>query len=306
MNDGALDDVSLNSFAETVLPFRDATYIARFCEKLLGEGVVAPADLLGTSKKALETKLAMHAAFSYAEMADTISLRSAIERARRAQGSSNFQVPPAGDSVETPRRRQQQRSRSGGASRHRHGSRSPSGRLGGGRRGARKNSRPRRGGHDRPESSGPARGPQHQRHQRQQNGKKKPPIWAAVEEGDEAAVRQLLEEGCDHEEKHNGWSPLMKAAEEGHVDIMQRLLDRGADMEVANRKGRTALSFAAAPSMKRPTAVGTLRLLLEHGADAAGKDDEGLTPKARAVIEKRAEAIVVFEEFEQKGSAAKP
>ena len=75
--------VTLNGLAETVLPFRTSEYIAGFCEKLLGEGIVDPADLLTVSKEALEMKLSTHAAFNFIEMADTISLRNAIERMKR-------------------------------------------------------------------------------------------------------------------------------------------------------------------------------------------------------------------------------
>ena len=89
----------------------------------------------------------------------------------------------------------------------------------------------------------------------------------------------------------------MKAAEEDLVDIMRLLLDRNADMNVTNRKGRTALSFAAAPSMKRRTACKTLRLLLDFGARDT-QDDQGLTAKARANKEQRSDALAIFRDFE--------
>ena len=89
----------------------------------------------------------------------------------------------------------------------------------------------------------------------------------------------------------------MKAAEEDLVDIMRLLLDRNADMNVTNRKGRTALSFAAAPSMKRRTACRTLKLLLESGAKET-KDDQGLIAKARARKEQRSDALAIFRDFE--------
>ena len=90
----------------------------------------------------------------------------------------------------------------------------------------------------------------------------------------------------------------MKAAEEGHADIIRLLLDKHADVEACNSKGRGALSFAAAPSMKRPTPVNALRLLLQRGADMSRVDSLGMTAKARARKEKRDEAVAVFEEFE--------
>ena len=68
-------------------------------------------------------------------------------------------------------------------------------------------------------------------------------------------------------------------------------------MNVTNKKGRTALSFAAAPSMKRKTACRTLKLLLECGAKETQKDDEGLTAIARAKKEQRSDALAVFRDF---------
>ena len=93
----------------------------------------------------------------------------------------------------------------------------------------------------------------------------------------------------------------MKAAEENHAGILQLLLDKNVDLEVVNRKGRSALS-AAAPSMRRPTATSTLRLLLEVGADISKCDKNGLTAKARAIDEGRMEAPFIFREFGAKAA----
>ena len=64
------------------------------------------------------------------------------------------------------------------------------------------------------------------------------------------------------------------------------------------RHGKTALSFAACPSMKRNTACDTLRILLEYNADPSQKDDEGLTPKDHAVRENRQDALKILHQFE--------
>mmetsp|Transcript_104643 Transcript_104643/g.223663 ORF Transcript_104643/g.223663 Transcript_104643/m.223663 type:complete len:309 (-) Transcript_104643:86-1012(-) len=292
-----LSGVSLNGLAETVLPFRTAEYIGGFCEKLLGEGIAEPADLLCTSSEALETKLSTHAAFNFIEMADTLSLRSAVERAGRAPsvGAGAKDDPMKGCS-KAHGRSERSRSRDGvsqrprnrgGKQRRGRRSRSESPRCGDGR-GQRDNSRPLRG-RDRQAPKKPEQS--------------KPELWAAIERGDQAAVLRLLQEGREPEERYSGWSPLMKAAEEDRVEIMRLLLEKGVDLEVVNKKGRGALSFAAAPSMKRPTPTGALRLLLEHGADAARKDNDGNTAKARAIKEKREEAVAIFEEFEAKAAA---
>ena len=91
----------------------------------------------------------------------------------------------------------------------------------------------------------------------------------------------------------------MKSAEEGAVEIMRMLLAN--DLEASNKKRRSALSFAAAPSNNgsevRPTPVATLRLLLESGAKTQCKDVMGRTAKDRAVHEKRDDAVAILEEF---------
>ena len=85
---------------------------------------------------------------------------------------------------------------------------------------------------------------------------------------------------------------------------MTLLLRKSVDVEAKNKKGRSALSFAAAPSMNgstaRPTRPQAIWLLLEHGADPTSKDERGKTAEERAAAEKRAEAVLVFVEFENR------
>lgn len=133
--------------------------------------------------------------------------------------------------------------------------------------------------------------------------KEKPELWAACAKNNGDVVQYLLTQGKDPEEKFEGWSPLMKAAEEGALDALRLLLEKKVDIESSNRKGRTALSFAAAPSMNnedrrdRPTPTQVIRVLLENGADPKHKCERGMTPKDYAVKAKRDEAIAIFEEF---------
>ena len=102
----------------------------------------------------------------------------------------------------------------------------------------------------------------------------------------------------------------MKAAEENNVIILQMLLDKKADIEARNKKGRTALSFAAAPSMngktRRATSVATLQCLLENGADTNRLDDDGMTARDRAVKEIRLEAIAILDKFSEGHVARNP
>ena len=67
----------------------------------------------------------------------------------------------------------------------------------------------------------------------------KPELWRAVENGNLAHVRMLLDDNVDVEEKFDGWSPLMKAAEEGHVQIIRELLNKRADMNMTNKNGES-------------------------------------------------------------------
>ena len=89
----------------------------------------------------------------------------------------------------------------------------------------------------------------------------------------------------------------MKVAEENATRICHTLLQRKADLDVKNRNGRTALSFAACPSMGRNTACDTLRMLLENKADPSITDDNGFTPKAHAIREERLDALKILEQL---------
>ena len=89
----------------------------------------------------------------------------------------------------------------------------------------------------------------------------------------------------------------MKVAEYDHVEIARLLVEYEANLEDTNHRGRTALSAAAAPSMGLPTAVNTLRYLLQQGASQVAVDDRGRTPRDQTEAEKRSDAIAIFGEF---------
>lgn len=262
-----LDGVELISFIEQVLPHRDSQHHHRLCEKFEAEGVAQLSDLGRVSEELFKTKLATHANFNFIEMTDAISLRSAIAplSAKDARPTQNGRK---GGTRSPPWER----------------SRSRSPRRGGGQRNNKRPHRGRKSGND-----------------SNKEEKVKPELWAAVAQGDAAKVQDLLAQGKDPAETFEGWSPLMKASEEGAEEVMRMLLDKKVDVEAANKKGRTALSFAAAPSndgnTPRPTSVAAIRLLLQSGADAERKDVTGVTAKERAAREKRDEAVAVFEEF---------
>ena len=264
-----LNGVTMNSLVEQVLPFRSSKYIEDFCEKMLGEGIASPSELLRVPKKAFAEKLRTHANFNHLEMADALSLRNAVDpvSAKDARSKQNGRRTARGG-----------RGRSRSSRRCGKNVRDNSE----GRGGQRNKSRP---------------------HRSSNNGNKvKPELWIAVAQGDTAKVRELLTQGQDPQVIFEGWSLLMKASEEGHEDIMRLLLNTGKiDIEAANRKNRTALSFAAAPSndgsTPRIASVAAIHLLLQSGAKTNRKDVTGATAKDRATRENRLDAVAVFEEF---------
>ena len=126
---------------------------------------------------------------------------------------------------------------------------------------------------------------------------KKSLLWMAAQVNDLDAAEQLLRRGHHSPNEatpHKGWTPLMKVAEYDHVEIARLLVEYEANLEDTNHRGRTALSVAAAPSMGLPTAVNTLRYLLQQGASQVAVDDRGRTPRDQAEAEKRSDAIAIF------------
>ena len=88
---------------------------------------------------------------------------------------------------------------------------------------------------------------------------------------DAGATEVLLQKGKWEKRDLNG--ALNCAAGTHLVDTMRVLLDHGADINVRNRQGRTALSWAAQYGF-----LASLKLFLERGADANSRDKEGQTP----------------------------
>ena len=267
-----MEDISIDEIAPDVLRGQKQETIQALVNKLAEEGIQKVSDLLKVSAHALEMKFASKPHFSLDETGYVNELRTWAER-------------NAGINKDAGTTRKLARSRSSWKSRRREVTT-----KGGWKRGKGYGKSYGRG-------YGKSYGRRNDSRGHRREVEKKPAIWAAVENGDEELVAKLISEDADIEETWKGWSPLMKAAEENEAAIMRLLLQHKADIDVANRKGRTALSFAVAPSMKRKTACDTLKLLLEHKADPGQKDEMGLTAKARAVREKRQDALAILKEF---------
>lgn len=254
-------------------------------QKLCQEGINDVKSFLMVDVNTIKQKLNHSPNFSLGDIADVVTLRKECQKENPSASASQ------GD------RRDQRRGRRRSPVFHRRGnrrsrSRGGSRRYNGPSRGPR--SRFNKGGRGRNGRDNGSRG----------RGKPQPPaLWAAAAEGSLEDVRKLLSEGAAVDQQHQGWTPLMKAAEEGHIQIAVELLDRGADIEASNRKGRTALSFAAAPSMdgkeRRPSKVDMVKFLVDKGAKIDRKDDNGQTAKQRASQEGRDEVVSVLEDFEK-------
>ena len=277
-----LNNRTLDHVATLALPRLTQPLIASLVEKLQSQGIESPQDLIGVPKQLLERKLSQQKTFTFVDCRDVLLLWEKSQELVAAPSAGGRKVARS----RSPRLRQ----RSRGCGNHR-------GSIGGRSRlddlldsELRTEPLKQRGGSGQRDSSrrglriSACRQPPH-----------KPELWAAVQQGDETRVNQVITHGCDVNETFQGWTPLMKASEEGHVTIMQVLIDANADIEARNKKGRTALSFAAAPSMRRPTRVAAMKLLLNNGADANNKDDLGNTPVQRAKMEKRKNALEVFQ-----------
>jgi len=92
------------------------------------------------------------------------------------------------------------------------------------------------------------------------------PIWeSAIERGDAAEIRDLLERGADPDARDRyGQTGLMRAALYGHEELAAVLIEFDADLDHTAKYGLSALMLAALNSRE-----GIARRLLRAGADLA-------------------------------------
>ena len=94
-------------------------------------------------------------------------------------------------------------------------------------------------------------------------------LFEAIRAGDSAAVQKLLKDGADLNARNNiGDTPLMAAALYADADVLELLLKAGADVNATNKAGATALLRAA-------TFEDKVRLLVAKGADVKARSSMG-------------------------------
>jgi len=87
-------------------------------------------------------------------------------------------------------------------------------------------------------------------------------LHLAAREGDETAIRQLLEGDVDVDAKYDGQTPFQLAARWGHREVVRILLKISPDTDIADSEGNTALLLASQYGHKE-----VVRLLLKDGVE---------------------------------------
>ena len=112
------------------------------------------------------------------------------------------------------------------------------------------------------------------------DGRDQTPLIAAIDAGNEAVIRLLLDEGADSNRPGpDGSMPVARAAGQGRMVGVGMLIDAGGDPNSRSAEGRSALDLAADGGH-----VASAALLIGSGADIDPRNPtDGSTPLLRAV-----------------------
>ncbi|KAF6799416.1 3-ketoacyl-thiolase [Colletotrichum sojae] len=106
------------------------------------------------------------------------------------------------------------------------------------------------------------------------NNRGQTPLHVAAENGNLAAVKELVHLRCNLEQRdYQGRTALMQAARYGHTAVARLLLDAGCCANTAAPDGMTAMHFAALPwEEPKGSPAEMLRILLSAGAAMDARD----------------------------------
>ena len=125
-------------------------------------------------------------------------------------------------------------------------------------------------------------------------------VFEAAAAGDTSRMRVLLDADPTlvSQRSHDGWTPLHLAAHFGRVETMRMLIEHGADVHArsSNEMSNTPLHAAAAGGRVEAVAELLARLLLDRGADASARTDDGITPLDLAEEKSRPDVAALLRE----------
>jgi len=77
-------------------------------------------------------------------------------------------------------------------------------------------------------------------------------LRVAAEKGFGSVARLLLDRNSEHRQARNnkGATPLLRSAENGHEALLQLLLDQGADIEAKDWHGRASLRWVVEKNLR--------------------------------------------------------